>query len=93
MYITFMCDSLVLIGSRQGKKIFSKCFDVRSEADVIYYTVSCNQMLNPEVVVLASIEHEAGSFSWPETQVLKIDQYLALPSLSTLLATYRACVS
>ena len=92
-YFVLIQDVLLMIASQQGKMIFSKVFTLHNEADLFYYSIACSQMLDPGKSYFVTIENEVTSFGLPVDPILKIDEYLSLPSLRRLIEEYQPCES
>ena len=93
LYLTQIHKSLIIIGEQNGNMFFLKNFPVHHEADIQYYALACSRMLNTLRLCSVSIEHESPPMQWPDDASVRIDQYLYLPSIPTLLARYKECES
>jgi len=92
-FFTVVNDILIVLATRNGKLIFSKNFNIRTEADLFYYAIACSRMLKSESHWMISIENEETSYDMPGESILKIDQRISFPSLHVLISRYKQCES
>ena len=93
VYIHLFEDRLLVIGAKGNRLHFTKTFAIHDAADIVYYTVSCRNMLKAEKYIQLHMADEVNAFEMPGHTVLKIDEHMTLPALPNLLAAYRQCVS
>ena len=90
---TIIHDILIVFASKNGKLVFTKNFNIRDEADLFYYSIACSRMLKSDVQWMISVENEDSSYEMPGESILKIDQRLSFPSIHSMIAQYKQCVS
>jgi hypothetical protein len=85
--------TLLIMGDRDGKLIFSRIFTIQDQSDLVYYTLACSRMLRLHVHWYVTIKNDSTSFGWPPTVDFTIDHHLELPELPLLVAQHRLCES
>ena len=93
MYFALLGDTLVLLGEKNKKLIFSKNFSIKDRADLLYYSIACSRMLKANEHWLVTIQDEEVKYEIKDDSIFVIDKHLSLPSLHTLISQYKICES
>ncbi|MEO6131078.1 MAG: DUF3822 family protein [Saprospiraceae bacterium] len=93
LYIILASETLILLGEKNKKLNFSKTFNIRDEADLVYYSIACSRMLKAKENWFVTIADEKGKFVMPDDSLFRIDHQLSLPSLQMLMSQYKVCES
>jgi hypothetical protein len=93
LYFTIIDDTLILLGEKNNKLIFSKNFTIRDQSDLLYYSIACSRMLKAEENWLVSIGNEKVYYEMPGDSLLKLNRHLKLSSLQVLMSEFNVCES
>lgn len=93
VYYHLFDDHLLVLGCKGHQLHFTRTFAIRDAADIVYYAVSCRNLLKAEKHSLLIMADEVNAFDMPVNTILSFDEQLTLPTLHNLLDHYRQCVS